>query len=174
MQTECWHTQMCLLAEKRNVNAALYAQAEYIQKTYTYAVCWYSRSDMLCFTTSADLEANLLAYVDIYTYCIQKLNHTRFRALASRADVLSFTTSAELEADLDVVGVPIASISFSSDLPSADLVVRICDVYPDGERNCCTFMCVCVCIRQADRVVRTCDAHLDSERKSCSCVCVCV
>lgn len=51
--------------------------------------------------------------------------------LEKREDVLSFT-SEPLAEDLEVTGRIIAKICFSSDQPDSDVVVRLCDVYPDG------------------------------------------
>ena len=53
------------------------------------------------------------------------------RAIESRADVLVFTT-APLDAPLEVTGNVVARIQFASDAPDTDLIVRLCDVYPDG------------------------------------------
>lgn len=53
------------------------------------------------------------------------------RALESRPDVLVFTT-APLDAPLEVTGNVVARIQFASDAPDTDLIVRLCDVYPDG------------------------------------------
>ena len=53
------------------------------------------------------------------------------RPIESRPDVLVFT-SAPLEAPLEITGNVIARIQFASDAPDTDLIVRLCDVYPDG------------------------------------------
>ncbi|MBN9193876.1 CocE/NonD family hydrolase [Microbacterium sp.] len=52
-------------------------------------------------------------------------------AYESRSDVLTFT-GAPLEADLDLAGHVSALATFSSDAPSADLFLRLVDVYEDG------------------------------------------
>lgn len=49
----------------------------------------------------------------------------------SRSDVLTFT-GAPLEADLDLAGRISAVATFSSDAPSADLFLRLVDVYENG------------------------------------------
>ena len=51
--------------------------------------------------------------------------------IESRPDVLVFT-SAPLDAPLEVTGNVVARIQFASDAPDTDLIVRLCDVYPDG------------------------------------------
>jgi predicted acyl esterase len=53
------------------------------------------------------------------------------RSIESRDDVLVFT-SEPLETSLEVTGNVIARISLQSDAPDTDLIVRLCDVYPDG------------------------------------------
>jgi putative CocE/NonD family hydrolase len=55
----------------------------------------------------------------------------------TRADVLTYT-SPTLESDLDVVGAPTASVYLRSDPAYADLVVRLCDVDPDGRSTSVT------------------------------------
>lgn len=51
--------------------------------------------------------------------------------LEERKDVLAFTTE-QLREDLEVTGPLSATLFFSSDQPDTDIVVRLCDVYPDG------------------------------------------
>ncbi|MBA3957339.1 MAG: CocE/NonD family hydrolase [Parachlamydiaceae bacterium] len=53
------------------------------------------------------------------------------RSLEKREDVLLFT-SEPLTEDLEVTGRVLAKVFFSSDQPDAEIVVRLCDVYPDG------------------------------------------
>jgi len=48
-----------------------------------------------------------------------------------RDDVLVFT-SEPLETPLEVTGNVIAKISLQSEAPDTDVIVRLCDVYPDG------------------------------------------
>lgn len=54
------------------------------------------------------------------------------RSIEERDDVLVFT-SQPLEEDLEVTGEIIAKLYVSSDAPESDVVVRFCDVYPDGK-----------------------------------------
>jgi putative CocE/NonD family hydrolase len=51
--------------------------------------------------------------------------------LEKREDVLLFTAAAQVE-DLDIVGLPLAEISLTSDNPHGDLFVRLCDVDEQG------------------------------------------
>jgi putative CocE/NonD family hydrolase len=53
------------------------------------------------------------------------------RELERRPDVLAFT-SLPLLADVDVIGIPRARLTVSSDNRHHDVFVRICDVHPDG------------------------------------------
>ncbi|MET3807516.1 putative CocE/NonD family hydrolase [Nakamurella sp. UYEF19] len=53
------------------------------------------------------------------------------RPLEKRDDVLTFTTEP-LTADVEVIGEVSAEIWFASDLGSADVFVRLCDVEPSG------------------------------------------
>lgn len=53
------------------------------------------------------------------------------RAIEKREDVLVFT-SDKLSEDLEVTGSLSATLYFASDRKDTDLVVRLCDVYPDG------------------------------------------
>lgn len=53
------------------------------------------------------------------------------RSIESRADVLVFTTEP-LTAPLEVTGNVIAHLRLRSDAPDTDVIVRLCDVYPDG------------------------------------------
>lgn len=53
------------------------------------------------------------------------------REIEQREDVLVFT-SDPLTEDLEMTGRVLAKIYFSSDQPDTDVVVRLCDVYPDG------------------------------------------
>lgn len=53
------------------------------------------------------------------------------RSIESRDDLLSFTT-APLESPLEVTGQVEAVLSVQCTAPDADLIVRLCDVYPDG------------------------------------------
>ncbi len=48
-----------------------------------------------------------------------------------RDDVLVFT-SEPLETPIEVTGNVIARIAFQSEAPDTDVIVRLCDVYPDG------------------------------------------
>ncbi|MEM1282779.1 MAG: CocE/NonD family hydrolase [Chlamydiota bacterium] len=54
------------------------------------------------------------------------------RKIEEREDVIVFT-SAPLEEDLEITGHLLATIYFSSDCDDTDVVVRFCDVYPDGK-----------------------------------------
>lgn len=54
------------------------------------------------------------------------------RPIESRDDVLVFTT-APLESDLEVTGNLLAKLYVSTDCKDTDIVVRLCDVYPDGK-----------------------------------------
>lgn len=51
--------------------------------------------------------------------------------LEKRSDIVVFTTE-KLAEDLEVTGPLSAKVYFSSDQPDTDLVIRLCDVYPDG------------------------------------------
>jgi putative CocE/NonD family hydrolase len=51
--------------------------------------------------------------------------------IESRADVLTYTT-APLTSPLEVTGKVQATIYLQCDQPDTDLMVRLCDVYPDG------------------------------------------
>ena len=51
--------------------------------------------------------------------------------LEARSDVLTFTTGP-LAADLEVIGTPRLRLFHDTDNPYADLMVRVCDVHPDG------------------------------------------
>ncbi|PWW59603.1 CocE/NonD family hydrolase [Actinokineospora spheciospongiae] len=53
------------------------------------------------------------------------------RPLEARPDVLTFT-SAPLRADLDVIGPVTATVHLRSTLDHTDLVLRLCDVAPNG------------------------------------------
>lgn len=53
-------------------------------------------------------------------------------ALEKRDDVVVFT-SEELKKDLEVTGRIKAKVWFSTDREDTDLVVKLCDVYPDGK-----------------------------------------
>lgn len=53
------------------------------------------------------------------------------RSIENRSDLLVFT-SDRLEEDVEVTGPLSAILFFSSDQPDTDIVVRLCDVYPDG------------------------------------------
>ena len=53
------------------------------------------------------------------------------RPIEQRPDVLTWT-SAELDEDLTVIGVLNARLDVSSSQPGFDLVVKVCDVHPDG------------------------------------------
>ena len=52
------------------------------------------------------------------------------RSIAERGDVLSYTTAALSQ--MVISGPVAASISLMLDQPDADIVLRLCDVYPDG------------------------------------------
>ena len=54
------------------------------------------------------------------------------RSIESRPDLLVFTT-APLTAPLEVTGHVLARLQVRCDVPDADLIVRLCDVYPDGK-----------------------------------------
>lgn len=53
------------------------------------------------------------------------------RSIESRDDVLVFTTDP-LNEPLEVTGNAIAAVRLRCNTPDADLIVRLCDVYPDG------------------------------------------
>jgi uncharacterized protein len=53
------------------------------------------------------------------------------RPIESRDDVLVFT-SEPLAVPMEVTGNVIARVKICSDAPDSDLIVRLCDVYPDG------------------------------------------
>jgi len=53
------------------------------------------------------------------------------RPIESRDDVLMFTTEP-LSEPLEVTGNVIANVAIKSDAPDTDVIVRLCDVYPDG------------------------------------------
>lgn len=53
------------------------------------------------------------------------------RPIESRDDLLVFTTEP-LTGPLEVTGNAVAKIRLRCDTPDADLIVRLCDVYPDG------------------------------------------
>lgn len=53
-------------------------------------------------------------------------------AIEKREDVLIFTSNT-LQEDIEVTGRILAKIFLSSDKPISDLVIRLCDVYPDGK-----------------------------------------
>lgn len=53
------------------------------------------------------------------------------RSIETRDDVLIFT-SDPLQSPLEVTGNVIAKIVIQSDAPDTDVIVRLCDVYPDG------------------------------------------
>ncbi len=53
------------------------------------------------------------------------------RSIESRNDVLVFT-SEPLDQPLEVIGNVVARIRLTCSAPDADLIVRLCDVYPDG------------------------------------------
>ncbi len=53
-------------------------------------------------------------------------------AIESRPDLLVFT-STPLAEPLELTGNVLAKLSLSCSTPDADLIVRICDVYPDGK-----------------------------------------
>jgi uncharacterized protein len=69
------------------------------------------------------------------------------RSVEARPDVVTFT-SDELSEDLEIAGRVLAHLTVSSSAPSADWVVRLCDVHPDG-----TSINVC------DGILRTPDAR---------------
>jgi predicted acyl esterase len=52
-------------------------------------------------------------------------------SIEKRKDILLFT-SEKLEHDVEVTGPISATLYFSSDQKDTDIVVRLCDVYPDG------------------------------------------
>ncbi|MGN9843962.1 CocE/NonD family hydrolase [Nonomuraea sp. H19] len=54
------------------------------------------------------------------------------RVLRNRADVLTYS-GEPLPEDLDVIGVPRALLHVSSEAPSADFYVRVCDLAPSGK-----------------------------------------
>ena len=62
-------------------------------------------------------------------------------ALAERPDVLVFT-SAALRDDLTVIGVPRVELAHESELPDADIFVRLSDVGPAGRSTNVTERCV--------------------------------
>lgn len=53
------------------------------------------------------------------------------KSMEDRTDILVFTTPPLTE-DMEVTGPLSATLFFSSDQPDTDIVVRLCDVYPDG------------------------------------------
>jgi uncharacterized protein len=53
------------------------------------------------------------------------------RAIESRDDLLVFTSEPLME-PLEVTGQVVARMVMRSDAPDTDLIVRLCDVYPDG------------------------------------------
>ncbi len=53
------------------------------------------------------------------------------RPVESRPDVLVFTTEPLAE-PLELLGNVVARVRLASSAPDADLIVRLCDVYPDG------------------------------------------
>lgn len=53
------------------------------------------------------------------------------RSIEERSDVIVFT-SEELPNDMEVTGPIVAKIYVTSSQPTSDVVVRFCDVYPDG------------------------------------------
>ena len=53
------------------------------------------------------------------------------RSIESRPDLVVFTT-APLDQPMEVTGNAVAHVTVSATTPDADLVVRLCDVYPDG------------------------------------------
>lgn len=53
------------------------------------------------------------------------------RSIEAREDILVFT-SEPLQKDVEVTGPLSAILHFSCDQPDTDLVLRLCDVYPDG------------------------------------------
>lgn len=54
------------------------------------------------------------------------------RSLESREDVVVFTSNP-LEEDLEVTGKVKGTVHFSTSAKSTDVVLRLCDVYPDGK-----------------------------------------
>lgn len=71
--------------------------------------------------------------------------------LEARADVLTYTTSALTE-DVEVIGEVSAEIWFRSDLPNADVFVRLCDVDKRGRSyNICEGL---VSLTNADELTR--------------------
>jgi uncharacterized protein len=54
------------------------------------------------------------------------------QSIENRSDILVFTTDP-LEEDVEVTGFMRAKIFFTSDQADTDVVVRLCDVYPDGK-----------------------------------------
>lgn len=54
------------------------------------------------------------------------------RPIESRKDVLVFTT-LPLQEDLEATGMVRAKVYLTADVPDADVVVRLTDVYPDGK-----------------------------------------
>ncbi len=53
------------------------------------------------------------------------------QAIENRSDLLVFTTD-ELEQPLEITGNAIANLKVKTSTPDADVIVRLCDVYPDG------------------------------------------
>lgn len=53
------------------------------------------------------------------------------RSIEDRSDILVFTTE-KLAKDVEVTGPLSATLFFSSDQHDTDIIVRLCDVYPDG------------------------------------------
>lgn len=53
------------------------------------------------------------------------------RSIEARSDILVFTTDPLLK-DVEVTGPLSATLYFASDQPDTDVVLRLCDVYPDG------------------------------------------
>lgn len=76
-------------------------------------------------------------------------------SIESRDDVLVFTSEA-LDADLEVTGNIFAEMFFTSDRKDTDVVIRLCDVYPDGRS-----------ILIADGVQRLCLAPHVQDRPGC-------
>ncbi len=54
------------------------------------------------------------------------------RPIESRNDILLFTSEA-LSEDLEITGPITATIYFRTDQSDSDIVLRLCDVYPDGK-----------------------------------------
>src|SRR5262249_38150854 len=54
------------------------------------------------------------------------------QSIEGRSDILVFT-SDRLSNDVEVTGPLSAKIYFASDQPDTDVVLRLCDVYPDGK-----------------------------------------